>query len=182
MNQAGLYRVQVRIEDRLFSDFYDPQDKTLTLTPRTARRSTILAVGVAGHEVGHAIQDAQGWPLMRLRTSLARWLIVLSTVSPVALIGGFFLGSVLLMWLAVGILGLQVLFALVTLPVEFNASRRAILLLENGRLIVANEEPGVRRVLRAAAFTYLASVVVRVAVFAFWFILLAAAIGLRLPL
>ena len=95
---------------------------------------------------------------MRLRTSLARWLIVLSTISPIAFIGGFFLGSVLLMWLAVGILALQLVFALVTLPVEFNASRRAIPLLEQKRLIVVEEEAGVRRVLRAAALTYLVSV------------------------
>jgi uncharacterized protein len=75
-----------------------------------------------------------------------------------------------------------VLFAFLTLPVEFNASRRAIPLLENKRLIQVSEEAGVRRVLRAAAWTYLVSVAVRVAVFVFWFFLLAAATGLRIPL
>lgn len=181
LDQAGLYHVQVRIVGRLASDYYDPADKILVLSPRTARRATVLAVGVAGHEVGHAIQDAEGYPLMRLRTSLARWLIVLSTISPFAFIGGFFLGSVALMWLAVGILALQVLFALVTLPVEFNASRRAVELLERRQMIVPEEESNVRKVLRAAAFTYLVSVAVRVAAFLFWFILLAAATGLSIP-
>jgi Zn-dependent membrane protease YugP len=182
LDQAGLPHVQLRIEGSFFSDFYDPVGKTLVISPRTARRATILAVGVAGHEVGHAIQDAEGYSFMRLRTLMARWLIVFSTMSPIAFIGGFFLGSVLLMWLAVGILALQLLFALVTLPVEFNASKRAIPLLEQKQLIVVEEEAGVRKVLRAAALTYLVSVALRVAVFLFWFILLAAATGLHLTL
>jgi uncharacterized protein len=182
LDQAGLHHVQLRIVGKLFSDFYDPVEKSLALSPRIARRATVLAVGVAGHEVGHAIQDAEGYPFMRLRTWMGRWLIVFSTITPVAFIGGFFLGSVYLMWLAIGILALQVVFALVTLPVEFNASRRAIPLLERSRLIEVEEEAGVRRVLRAAALTYLVSVAVRVAVFLFWFLLLAAATGLRLPL
>jgi Zn-dependent membrane protease YugP len=183
LDQAGLHHVRLRIEGTgVFSnDFYDPVEKTLVLSDRIARRATVLAVGVAGHEVGHAIQDAEGYPLMRLRTGMGRWLLVFSAISPIAFIGGFLLGSVFLMWLAVGILALQVVFALVTLPVEFNASRRAIPLLERSKVVVVAEEAGIRRVLRAAALTYLVSVVVRVAVFLFWFIILAAAAGLRLP-
>jgi uncharacterized protein len=181
LDQAGLHHVRLQIVDRMFNDYYDPVEKVLVLSPRIARRATVLAVGVAGHEVGHAVQDSEGYPLMRLRTWLARWLIVFSTISPIAFIGGFFLGSVTLMWLAVGILALQVVFALVTLPVEFNASKRAIPLLEQRRMILVEEEPGVRKVLRAAALTYLVSVAVRVASFMFWFILLAAATGLKLP-
>jgi uncharacterized protein len=179
LDQAGLHHIQLRIAERFASDFYDPVEKALVLSPRVARRATVLAVGVAGHEVGHAVQDAEGYPLMRLRTWLGRWLIVLSTISPIAFIGGFLLGSIYLMWLAVGILALQVVFALVTLPVEFNGSRRAIPLLEQRQMIVAEEEAGVRKVLRAAALTYLVSVAMRVAVFLFWFILLAAASGLH---
>jgi uncharacterized protein len=182
LDEAGLHHVRLQTSGRFAGDSYDPVDKTLVLTPRTARRATVLAVGIAAHEVGHAVQDAEGYPLMRLRTWFGRWLIVFSTVSPVALIGGFLLGSVLLMWLAVGILALQVLFSLVTLPVEFDASRRAIPLLEKRQMIVLEEEPGVHRVLRTAALTYLVSVAVRVAVFVFWFIVLAAATGLRLSL
>ena len=167
---------------RFASDYYDPISKMLVLSPRTAQRASLLAVGIAGHEVGHAVQDAEGYPFMRLRTWLGRWLIVVSTISPLAFIGGFLLGSVLLMWVAMGTLALQVLFALVTLPVELNASRRAIPLLERRMFISMDEEPGVRRVLRAAALTYLVSVALRVAVFLFWFVVLAAATGLRIPL
>jgi uncharacterized protein len=182
LNQAGLFHVQLRIQSSLAGDYYDPMAKVLVLSPKTARRATLLAVGVAGHEVGHAVQDAEGYPFMRLRTWMGRWLIVFSTLSPLAFIGGFFLGSVLLMWVAIGILGLQVLFALITLPVELNASHRAIPLLEQKRMIGVAEEPGVRRVLRAAALTYLVSVALRVGVFLFWFVLLAAATGLKLGL
>ena len=182
LDQAGLERIRLRIEEQLAGDSYDPVDKILVLSPRTARRATVLAIGIAGHEVGHAVQDAEGYPLMRLRTWLGRRLIVFSAISPLALIGGFLLGSVLLMWLAIGILALQVVFGFVTLPVEFNASRRAIPLLEQRHLIALEEEPGVRRVLRAAALTYLVSVAVQVAVFVFWFIVLAAVTGLRIPL
>ena len=181
LDQAGLHHVRLQTTERFFNDYYDPVEKVLVLSTRTARRSTVLAVGVAGHEVGHAVQDAEGYPFMRLRTSFGRWLIMLSTISPFAFIGGFFLGSVYLMWVAVGILALQIVFALVTLPVEFNASRRAVPLLEQRQMIAVDEEPGIRKVLRAAALTYLVSVAVRVASFLFWFILLAAATGLRLP-
>lgn len=184
LDRAGLGHVRLRVTDttRFYNDSYDPVDKVLALSARTARRATLLAVGVAGHEVGHAVQDAEGYRLMRLRTWMGRWLIVFSTISPFAFIGGFFLGNVFLMWVAVGILALQVVFALVTLPVEFNASKRAIPLLEGSRMIALNEEASIRRVLRAAALTYLVSVAVRVAVFVFWFIVLAATTGMRFSL
>lgn len=182
LDQAGLQNVGLRIVGGLAGDYYDPAEKVLVLSPRTARRATVLAIGVASHEVGHAVQDAEGYPFIRLRTLLGRWLIVFSTISPLAFIGGFFLGSVFLMWLAVGILAFQVLFAFVTLPVEFNASRRAVSLLQERRMIVFEEQPAVRRVLRAAALTYLVSVAVRVATLLFWFILLAATLGVRLSL
>jgi hypothetical protein len=103
----------------------------------------------------------------------------LSWICPFVFVGGFFLGIVPFMWLAVGIMGLEVVFAFVTLPVELDASRRAVGLLERGHLIVMSEERIVRRVLRAAAFTYLASAGIRVGVFLLWFIVLAFTTGLR---
>ena len=182
LDQAGLHHIQLRIQGRFASDYYDPVEKVLVLSPRTARRASLLAVGIAGHEVGHAVQDAEGYPFMRLRTWMGRWLIVLSTISSLAFIGGFLLGNVVLMWVAIGILALQVVFAFVTLPVEINASHRAIPLLEQRTLIVVAEERGVRKVLRAAALTYLVSVAVRVGVFVFWFVVLTAVTGVKLPL
>ena len=182
LDQAGLHSIAVVVGGSLtVGDAYDPFEKKLMITQRTASRHTDLSVGVVGHEVGHATQDAQGYPLMRLRKRLARWLIQLSWISPIVFIGGFFLGIVLFMWVAVGIMALEVVFAFVTLPVEIDASRRAVELLERGHVIVMSEERIVRRVLRAAAYTYLASAGLRVAFFLLWFIVLVAATGLKLP-
>lgn len=178
LDQAGLRQVAIEIREGGLGDLYDPVTKVLRLTPSTARHFSTLAVGIAGHEVGHAIQDAEGYPLMRLHNLLARWLLVLTAVIPIAFIGGFLFGSLPLMLVAVGILGLQVVYALVTLPLERNASKRALRLLEERGVIVRSEEGSVERVLRAAAFTYLASVGVRLAIFLFWFALLAGATGL----
>ncbi|MCL5735940.1 MAG: zinc metallopeptidase [Actinobacteria bacterium] len=178
LNQAGLHQVRIEIQGGVFSDQYNPMTKTLRLSPRIARRDSTLAVGVAGHEVGHAIQDAEGYTLMRVHNVLARWLLFATTIIPIAFIGGFLFGSVLLMLVAVGILGLQVVFALVALPLERNASKRALYLLEQRGVILHSEEGSVQRVLRAAAFTYLASVGIRLAFFLFWFVVLASATGL----
>ena len=179
LHEADLYQVSIEIRSGPFSDQYNPMTKILRLSPRTARRDSTLAVGIAGHEVGHAIQDAEGYTLMRVHNLLARWLMVLSTVSPIAFIGGFIFGNLLLMILAVGILALQLVFAFVTLPLERNASKRALQLLEQRGVILVFEEGSVRRVLRAAAFTYLASVGVRLGFFLFWFVLLASVARLR---
>jgi uncharacterized protein len=183
LDQHGLKSVRVVVNNGfLFGDAYDPVAKRLMITDRTAWRRTDLSVGIVGHEVGHAIQEAEGFPLARLRDTLARWLIQVSWITPIVFVGGFFLGIVAFMWAAVGIMGLQVVFALVTLPVEINASRRAVGLLEQGHVIVMSEERIVRRVLRAAAFTYLASAGMQVAFFMLWFIVLAFVTGLKLPL
>ncbi len=174
LDQVGLSRVKIEIRPGMSSDQYDPISKTLRLSPRTAQRDSTLAVGVAAHEVGHAIQDAEGYVLMRAHNFMGRWLLLISALSPIAFIGGFFFGSVPLMLLAVGILGLQLIYALVTLPLERNASKRALQLLEQRGVIMMSEEGNVQRVLRAAAFTYLASVAIRLAFFLFWFVVLAS--------
>ncbi len=178
LDQSGLQTVSVVVGDELgVGDAYDPTTKRLLITERTATRHTDLSVGIVGHEVGHAIQDAQGFPLLRVRDRLARWLVGLAWVSPIFLIGGFVFGIVPFMWLAVAIMGLEVVFALVTLPVELDASKRAVVLLEAGHVIVMSEERTVRKVLRAAAFTYLAAAGMHVAFFLFWFVVLLFSSG-----
>lgn len=173
LDEAGLFHVRIEIWQGLPSDQYDPITKVLRLTPRVARRYSTFAVGVAGHEVGHAIRDAEGYPLMRIHNLLARWLLVLTTLSPIAFIGGLFFGSLPLILVAIVILALQVLFALLNLPLERNASRRAIRLLEQRGMIMRSERGSVERVLKAASFTYLATVGVRLSFFLFWFIVFA---------
>jgi Zn-dependent membrane protease YugP len=182
LDASGLNYVPVVVSPSTSAnDAYDPVTKQVVISGRTASRDSNLSMGVAGHEVGHATQDAEDYPLMRLRTLLAGWLIRLSWLSSFAFLGGFLLGIVPLMWIAVGIMGLQVAFALVTLPVEMNASKRALHLLERGHLVAMSEERSVRRVLRTAGFTYLASAAQTVAFFLVWVIILTAVTGLHSP-
>lgn len=171
--QAGLGRVGLEIAGQRLGDYYDPARKTIRLSAGTAWRKTVTAIGVAGHEAAHAIQDAQGYGLMRFRNMLGGALMALSTISPFAFIGGFLLGSRLLMWVALIIMALQALFALLTFPLERNASRRALGLLRQNGLVRPEEEKDVGRVLRAASYTYLAAAAQRLAFFLFWFVLVA---------
>jgi Zn-dependent membrane protease YugP len=178
LSRAGLHNVRIELLASRLGDYYDPMTKVLRLSPETARRTSILAVGVAAHEAGHAIQDAERYGLMRAHNVLARWLVGLTFFSPIAFVGGFFLGSRPLLYVAIGILAFQLLFALVALPLEINASKRAVHLLEQWAVILPSEERNVKRVLRTAAFTYLASAAVRLAFLMFWFIVFATATGL----
>lgn len=184
LDVSGLAHIPVVVGGGLFSasnDAYDPSSKRVVISPKTASRDSELSLGVSAHEVGHATQDADDHPLMRLRTSLSRWLAGVSWLSNFAFVGGFLFGIELLMWVAVGIVGLQAVFALVTLPVETDASKRAMGMLERERLIAPSAKPRVERVLRAAAFTYLASAAQSVAFFLVCFTVLAATTGLHSP-
>jgi uncharacterized protein len=148
---------EVRLEraEGTLSDHFDSDARTLRLSREVADERSVAALSVAAHEVAHAHQDAEGHRMYRLRMRLGRPVLQLSQWSGFIFIGGFWLGIPLLM-LAAGVLlaGLAV-FALVTLPVEFNASRLAVRWLRDGGLATAEEVPAVRRVLRAAASTYL---------------------------
>jgi uncharacterized protein len=170
LEAQGLDR-QVRIEvipGRL-NDHYDPERKVLRLSHDTAAKDSVMAVGIVGHEVGHAMQDAQGYGLMRVRILLAGWLSGVAHLSPFLFIAGALLGNELLMFTAVALLALQVVFSFITLPLERNASRRAMDLLQRSGLIAGPAESArIRRVLRAATFTYLVAVGQRTSMFVFW--------------
>jgi Zn-dependent membrane protease YugP len=184
LDMAGLTHIPVVVNPGALSsanDAYDPTTKLVMISPKTAQRDSDLSLGVSGHEVGHATQDAEDYPLMRLRTSLAYRLMRISWLGSFAFVGGFLYGIEPLMWVALGIVGLQAAFALVTLPVEIDASKRAMQLLERGHLIAPSGKPRIQRVLRAAAFTYLASAARSVAFFLVCFTVLAAATGLHSP-
>jgi uncharacterized protein len=170
LNENALGSVRIEIGGRRFSDHYDPVTRILTLSAGTAERTSIAAVGVATHEVGHALQDAKGYVPMRLRNALARWLVAFATVSPFIFIGGFLFGNTTFIYLALAFVGFELVFALVTLPLELDASSRALHLLGDHGLIVPAEVREARRVLRAAAYTYLSAVALRATSFAFWFV------------
>lgn len=159
LNSQGIYDVTVRPVAGNLTDHYDPRTKTVNLSQSVFNSSSVAAIGVAAHECGHAIQDNESYVPLRLRTAIVpaanlgsqlSWPLILIGI----LIGGF--GSPLV---EIGILlfSLAVLFQLVTLPVEYNASARAVKLLDSQGILGAQEVDGTRKVLNAAALTYVAA-------------------------
>lgn len=144
------------------SDHYDPRDKMLRLSDSTYGNRSLAAIGVAAHEAGHAFQDAKGYVPLSLRTALVPVANLGSKLSWILIIAGMFMGSMGLFQLGVIFFSGAVLFSIVTLPVEFNASTRAIRLLADGGYLTPDEIPASRKVLNAAAMTYVASAVVAI--------------------
>jgi Zn-dependent membrane protease YugP len=161
----GIRDVHVEPTDGVLSDHYDPRSKTLRLSRDVYLGRTISAAGVAAHEVGHAIQHAHGYLPLQIRSALVPALMVTNTFAMPTLILGMILaatGSVLgntILWVGIALFSLLVLFQLVTLPVEFDASRRALAAIERGALVTGPELTGARRVLTAAALTYVAAAI-----------------------
>ena len=158
LQRAGIYNVRIQPIAGNLTDNYDPTNKVLHLSQSTMNSTSVAAIGVAAHECGHAIQDAKDYTPMRIRGSLVPAVNIGSkTAIPLILIGfvmGFFKPLI-----TIGILmfSLTVLFQLVTLPVEFDASRRAIAILSDSGLLIEEEVKGARKVLNAAALTYVAA-------------------------
>lgn len=159
LNSQGIYDVTVRPVAGNLTDHYDPRTKTVNLSQSVFNSSSVAAIGVAAHECGHAIQDNESYVPLRLRTAIVpaanlgsqlSWPLILIGI----LIGGF--GSPLV---EIGILlfSLAVLFQLVTLPVEYNASAKAVKLLDSQGILGGQEVDGTRKVLNAAALTYVAA-------------------------
>ncbi len=159
LNSQGIYDVTVRAVAGSLTDHYDPRTKTVNLSEAVYGASSVAAIGVAAHECGHAMQHNEEYGPLRFRSALVPVANLGSRISwPLILIGIIFggLGSPLVQ---VGILmfTLAVLFQLVTLPVEFNASNRAVKLLDSQGILASDEVNGTRKVLRAAALTYVAA-------------------------
>lgn len=156
---AGIYNVRVEHVAGNLTDHYDPRDKVLRLSDATFNSASVAAVGVAAHECGHAIQDATGYTPLKLRASLVPVANIGSMVAwPLIFIGLFFTSNTSSLLLNLGILAfsLSVLFQLVTLPVEFNASNRAIKILAGTGMLYEDEVNDTKKVLSAAALTYVA--------------------------
>lgn len=174
----GMGLQHVKVEETKDGDHYDPDKKAVRLLPDHLNGRSLSAVVIAAHEVGHAMQDATGYTPLRARTSLARkahWLnmagMALMIASPLVLAIGK-APQLLILEVAAGLLlvGTSVLMHVVTLPVEFDASfRRALPLLEEGRYLTAGDMPAARQILRAAAFTYVASAAMSVLSVLRWF-------------
>ncbi|TMF11663.1 MAG: zinc metallopeptidase [Chloroflexi bacterium] len=158
---AGLRDVTVQVIDGELSDNYDPRNKTLNLSQAVARGTSVAAEAVVAHEIGHALQDHQGFFAMRIRSRLVPAANLGSQAGPLIVIAGLllsvFTGTAFGFYVALAGLFLfaaVVLFQLVTTPVELDASRRALRLLAENGVIYPQEQEGARRMLRAAAFTY----------------------------
>jgi len=153
---AGIYDVRIEPSQGMLSDHYDPRNKVLRLSPEVYSQPSLAAIGVAAHEAGHAIQHATGYAALGFRNALVP-LAATSNLWVLLFIIGLFFGSPTLQNVAILLFSATVLFMLVTLPVEFDASRRAIRLVEETGILAADEVPAAREVLNAAALTYVAA-------------------------
>lgn len=160
---SGLHQVRIEGIHGQLTDHYDPRDKTLRLSEGVYGGASVAALAVAAHELGHALQDHEGYAPLKLRSALVPAVNIGSYLGWILLMIGFLLRSPQLAWLGVIVFSGGAIFALATLPVEFNASARAKrLLVESGLIATEEEMRGVNQVLNAAALTYVAALVTAV--------------------
>lgn len=154
-------------------DHYDPRNKVLRLSPRVYSQASVASIAVAAHEAGHAIQDAEGYALMRARSALVPAANLGSQLGGFLVIIGVIFQFTALAWIGLLAFGMAVLFSLLTLPVELDASSRAMKLLTNMGLVDRTEHSQARSVLTAAAFTYVAGLAVAILNLLYYFMLVS---------
>lgn len=171
LDSAGLQNVAVERSGGFLSDHYDPRSKVLRLSEATYASNSVAALGVAAHEAGHALQDQQSYVPLRMRSSLVPAVQFGSWLGPIIFMAGMFLSNTVgtsIAWLGLIIFALSAVFALVTLPVEFDASKRAKELLVSHNILGQGEMVGVNRVLDAAALTYVAAAIQALSTLAYY--------------
>lgn len=157
LRAGGVYNVKIQPTQGSLTDHYDPRSNTIFLSEPVFSAATISAVGVAAHEAGHAVQYAQNYAPIRLRSAIVPLTQFGSKFSFILLLAGMVLYSQKLFLVGILLFSLTTIFQLVTLPVEFNASRRALDAIESQGLLDRDELRGAKKVLRAAALTYVAA-------------------------
>ncbi len=158
LNNEGLYNVQIECLQKDSGDHYDPRTNTVRLSYGNYNSASVTAVGVAAHECGHAIQHAKGYAPLSIRSALVPVVNIGSQLGvPLILLGVLLSWNQVLIQIGIWAFALSVLFQLVTLPVEFNASRRAVAKVEQYGLLTSEENKGCKKVLTAAALTYVAA-------------------------
>lgn len=157
LRRSGLGHIPVVETTGFLSDHYDPRKKIIRLSPEVFRNNSISAIGVAAHETGHAVQHAKQYTPLVLRNMIAPTASIGSNLSWIIIFAGFIIGSLGLVKVGILLFSLVVIFQLITLPVELNASARAKEVLVSYNLLSATELHGVRKVLSAAALTYVAA-------------------------
>ena len=163
LHSAGIYDVSVQHVSGNLTDHYDPRANVIRLSDSVYSANSVAAVGVAAHEAGHAVQYAEGYGPIKVRSALIPLCNIGSQLSILFILIGLVLYSEPLFGIGVILFAVAVLGQLVTLPVEFNASRRAIATLESGNLLGDGELQGAKKVLSAAAMTYVAALLVSLA-------------------
>lgn len=179
LDEQGLNYIAIEeSQGGMLSDHYDPRNKVLRLSPQVYREPSIAAAGVAAHEMGHALQDANKYVPLMFRSALVPAAQFTSRLAPML----FFAGFLLLMfsqigyyvaWAGVALFAVAVLFTLVTLPVELNASKRAKRLLTSSGILIGDEIAGVNKVLDAAALTYVAAAIAAIGQLLYYLMLLS---------
>jgi Zn-dependent membrane protease YugP len=168
----GLDNVAVEETPGQLSDHYDPRRKMLFLSAGVARSPSVASLGIVAHEVGHAVQDFQGYAPLKVRAGLVPVVQLGSWLGPILFLAGMFLPVPNLSLIGLLLFSGTLVFALITLPVELDASRRAVDMLQRGMIISPMEEKGVRQVLSAAALTYVAAVAQAVSTILYYIFLL----------
>jgi Zn-dependent membrane protease YugP len=173
LDANGLNEVPVEETPGSLSDHYDPRSKSVHLSPEVFRGVSIASTAVGAHEVGHAVQHAQAYAFFRFRSAMFPAVQFASNIWMLFLIGGIFFAITEFILLAVALYAVAVLFTIVTLPVEFDASSRAKRQLNELGLVVASEGAGVSSVLKAAAWTYVAGALAAVAMLLYYLSMLS---------
>ncbi len=186
LDTNGLYDVTIEEVQGKLNDHYDPRTRTLRLSTAVARQPSVAAVGVAAHEAGHALQHAQGYSALKLRSAMVPAVNFSSRLAPMLIMGGimleFFFRStqgistlaLAIAWFGVIGYGLAALFSVVTLPVELDASSRAKKLLYQYNIVDKQELAGVTSVLNAAAWTYVVAAIAAILQLAYWILRLSS--------
>lgn len=166
LSDHGIHDVSINTVRGELTDHYNPMNKTLNLSSATSGKDTISAIGVAAHEAGHAVQFAQNYFFVKLRSAMVPVVNIGSNLGWILIMIGFLLSSqssMLIIQLGIALYSLTFLFTLITLPVELDASRRAVAILDHMGEFSKEEIKGVKKVLTAAAMTYVASMIVALA-------------------
>ena len=166
---GGLYDVRIEGIPGNLTDHYDPRTKRLRLSPGVYQGQSVAALAIAAHELGHALQDHEGYFPLRLRAAMVPAVNIGSYLGWILIMIGIVIQFLELAWLGVAVFSAGAIFALATLPVELNASARAkVMLRDTGLIRGAEEERGVNNVLNAAALTYVAALITAVLQLLYW--------------
>jgi Zn-dependent membrane protease YugP len=157
MRRQGVSDVSVEMTQSLLGDHYDPRSKTVRLSPNVYKSNSIASVAIAAHEVGHVLQDHEGYAFLKLRNSMLPLAIISGNLAWFVIIIGFFASSLNIIYVGLLMLGVIAVFQLVTLPLEYDASARASRLLVEEGIVGYEDMPYVKKMLNAAALTYVAA-------------------------